>query len=771
MPTNDLAERLRTLAPGQLAGLLTRVPVLRDALEGHGPLADVNVYGIVYPQQFRVGQRTIERLATLLSSSLGIDACLASLDRTARDLVTLAVWQGGSVSRDQALAEVAACGADPEALAPLLDEAAASLAVVLLTDPGAGWVVLRPGVDRVADLPGVPVRAFLEQMRSDALAQVLRNHGVTRVPSRKPERVEALEALLRDGEAVQESVARLSDDACRRFMRLCDDGPQTVRDLGLAYYQPWDRTLTPLRELEAFCLVGVDYSAQECWVWLDVLVALRGGAVTEWPSPPAPTPVPVRDPGGLPEVLSHLAALLALWRADPAPALTNGGLGVRPVRAAAKQLGLPAGAVGLLVNLAVALGLLDQVQVGTTGRGRAAKPVLAWGPTALADDYASRPAEERWALLVQAWHDAEDLDETAGLPERLESTDWYGVPVARAALLHLLAELAPGTGLDDDDLAAAAAHRYPALLHPPVAAHLAAAVRTLGLAPPDGPVGLTALGRALLDGPAALAVALPAPATSFVVQADLSVVAPPDLAPDIGARLARYAELESAAGARLYRLAESRMAAALDAGESDEDIVGFLDAHSGAPLPQNVTYLVGDVARRHGRVRAGGCAAYVRCDDAALLSRALGVKAAKLRALAPTVAVSALAPDKVVAALRARGLMPVAEDADGVVLRPAASAPAPAAGLDLPDLRTRVTGSPAQAHKLAADLLAAPPPQPVRGRAPAQTGPTLLDPWDDDVDAGMDDEEWEDIDIDLLEAGRQALQDLLADGQRRRGIR
>ncbi|HVL98276.1 MAG TPA: helicase-associated domain-containing protein [Egibacteraceae bacterium] len=770
MPTgNSLPDQLRAWPAERLAGLLTRVPVLRHALEGHGPLAGVSPYGLAYPPQLRTGHRTIERLATLLSSPIGIDACLASLDRTARDLVTLAVWHGGALSREQALAEVAACGVDPDAIAPRLDDAAAALAAALLTEPAAGWVVLRPGVAGVADLPGVLARPSLEQAPSSALQQALRNHGVRRPPSRKQERVDALEALLRDGDAVRAAVQGLSDDARRLVHRLVRDGPQTLRDLGVVAYEPWDRTATPLRELEALCLVGVDYADQECWAWLDVVVALGGGVVPDWPPPPDVETAAVRDPGGLPEVIGRLAALVALWRAQPAPALAGGGIGVRPVRAAAKQLGVPAGHVGLLTNLAVDLGLLGQVPAGPTGhgRGRAASERLAWAPTARAEDFEALPAERRWALLVQAWHDAEDLDETEGLPERLESSAWYGATVARGALLDLLAELPPGAGLHADDLAAAAAHRYPALLSAPVAANLTEAARALGLVPPDGPVGLTGLGRALLDGPEALAAALPSPATSFVVQADLSVVAPPDLAPDLGGRLERYAELESAAGARLYRLSETRLAAALDAGERDEDILGFLDAHSTAPLAQNVVYLVRDVARRHGRVRAGACSSYVRSDDPALLSRAVAVKGAELRALAPTVAVSGLPRDTVVAALRAKGLMPVAEDADGLALRPTVTAPAD--GADLPELRERLAGCAAHAQLLAAELLATPPPRTGRdGLGPAATAASLLDPWDD-VD--LEDEEWVELDVEWLARGREALQSLLAEVQQRGGRR
>jgi hypothetical protein len=272
-------------------------------------------------------------------------------------------------------------------------------------------------------------------------------------------------------------------------------------------------------------------------------------------------------------------------------------------------------------------------------------------------------------VLVQAWRDDPTLDERGGLPERIDPTGWgSGGGLSREALLALLVDLPDGCGAEQERLAELAAFTRPALLAGPTFDALIAAARVLGLVPATGPVGLTPAARALLQGPDALEAALPPPRTEFTVQADHSVVAPPDLAPYLASRLGRYAELESQAGALLYRLSERRIAGALDAGEPPEAILAFLGEHATAALPQNVAYLVGDVARRHGRVRAGACASYVRCDDPALLTRAAAVKAAKLRQLAPTVAVSALSRDRLVAALRAKGLMPVAEGADGAAL-------------------------------------------------------------------------------------------------------
>jgi hypothetical protein len=56
-----------------------------------------------------------------------------------------------------------------------------------------------------------------------------------------------------------------------------------------------------------------------------------------------------------------------------------------------------------------------------------------------------------------------------------------------------------------------------------------------------------------------------------------------------------------------------------------------------------LTYLVEDVARRHGRVRVGSAASFVRCDDESTLEVLLSDKRAatlRLRRLAPSVLAS-----------------------------------------------------------------------------------------------------------------------------------
>jgi len=110
---------------------------------------------------------------------------------------------------------------------------------------------------------------------------------------------------------------------------------------------------------------------------------------------------------------------------------------------------------------------------------------------------------------------------------------------------------------------------------------------------------------------------------------------------------------------------------ALDLGRSANDLQELFRTRSRTPVPQSLTYLVDDVARRHGRLRIGASASYLRCDDEALLTEVLATRRAeplRLRRLAPTVLTSALPVGQVLELLRSLGYAPAAEAADGAVL-------------------------------------------------------------------------------------------------------
>ncbi|WP_315187871.1 helicase-associated domain-containing protein, partial [Corynebacterium durum] len=92
----------------------------------------------------------------------------------------------------------------------------------------------------------------------------------------------------------------------------------------------------------------------------------------------------------------------------------------------------------------------------------------------------------------------------------------------------------------------------------------------------------------------------------------------------------------------------------------------------------SITYLITDVARRHGTLRGGPAISYLRSDDPALLAQAVQTPAAArlaLRLIAPTVAISQAPLIEVLNNLREAGFQPVAEDATGasIDVRPSPS--------------------------------------------------------------------------------------------------
>ncbi|MFF3687694.1 helicase-associated domain-containing protein [Streptomyces sp. NPDC002187] len=185
-----------------------------------------------------------------------------------------------------------------------------------------------------------------------------------------------------------------------------------------------------------------------------------------------------------------------------------------------------------------------------------------------------------------------------------------------------------------------------------------------------------------------LAALLPEPLDHVLLQADLTAVAPGPLERPLAETLAVLADVESKGGATVYRFTPGSVRRALDAGRSASELHTFLATHSRTPVPQPLSYLIDDVARRHGHLRIGAASAYVRCDDDALLGEILADKRSqglRLRRLAPTVLSAQADPASLLEGLRAMGYAPAAESAEGDVLitrayarrTPPRTAPAP----------------------------------------------------------------------------------------------
>lgn len=189
--------------------------------------------------------------------------------------------------------------------------------------------------------------------------------------------------------------------------------------------------------------------------------------------------------------------------------------------------------------------------------------------------------------------------------------------------------------------------------------------------PDAGPPEPPSLAERTAAAARALAPLLPEPLDHVLLQADLTAVAPGPLQRPLADMLDLLADVESKGGATVYRFTPASVRRALDAGHSAADLHAFLAAHSRTPVPQPLSYLIDDAARRHGHLRVGAASSYVRCDDETLLDEILADKrsaALRLRRLAPTVLAAQADPATLLEGLRAMGHAPAAESAEGDVV-------------------------------------------------------------------------------------------------------
>ena len=169
-----------------------------------------------------------------------------------------------------------------------------------------------------------------------------------------------------------------------------------------------------------------------------------------------------------------------------------------------------------------------------------------------------------------------------------------------------------------------------------------------------------------------MAKALPAPIDHFLLQADLTVVVPGPLERDLADELAAVADRRiRRRGDGLPGQRADRSGVPLTPAAPPATLHSLFAKHSKTPVPQGLTYLIDDVARRHGQLRVGMAASFVRCEDPALLAQAVAAPAIErldVRLLAPTVAVSQAPIAEVLAALREAGFAPAAEDSAGAIV-------------------------------------------------------------------------------------------------------
>lgn len=365
------------------------------------------------------------------------------------------------------------------------------------------------------------------------------------------------------------------------------------------------------------------------------------------------------------ETLRLVTDLLHMVHGGAVTTLRSGGVGVREVRRLSEKLRIPPAETAWLLELA-AMASLIELNVDTS-RWIAA-PDTNWQEL---------DRSRQWERLVRGWLTSPRAPSLFGTAVPAGGTvnalaaeaSRPDAPHVRQRLLATLSELDSLCSSDDGPAilhSAAVVDRlswYQPRLHRRFARLVPGMLLEASYLGLLGSSALTELGRQVqaenFDGAAAtLANELPDALSHFMLQADLTAIAPGYLDPEVARFLALVSTPEGQGPAAVYRFSEASMRHGLDSGLTSESILAFLSQRSATPLPQPLMYLVEDTALRHGQLKVGQAGSYLRSDHADLLTELLAdarTTALGMERLAPTVVVSGASANELIATLRSLG--------------------------------------------------------------------------------------------------------------------
>jgi hypothetical protein len=674
-------------------------------------------------------------LADRLTAQASVNRALLELSKPALQVAEALLALGGSASREELRALL---GATDSALAAAVDAAVAELAAMALAWTLHGRVRQVGGWGAISPDPlglGRPARKLYGRLTAEQLDRIGAHHGVHGLGRAG---IDNVVAVLTDPNAVPERLSRADPRVADAVRKLALHGP---RRSGVQFPEPGE----PVEPHH----VGSQLAVQG-WVvpteWgiaempREVALAVRGpgyhAPFDAHPHRPATAPV---DPEQLRTAGEHAAlaaldsvrALVTLLGHTPLTTVQGGGVGVRELRRAAKELGSDITAVRLGLETAAAAGLVALAREGSNHKSRARTtlrrgyepPVGVAMPTEAVDEWLAAEPADAFARLLLAWwglpvvpslrvdesgRPAPALVRAFGHPEHVRM---------RSGALAVLAALGPARGLVElDTLRELLAHRAPFDRElPDDAARLRATLAEAELLGLVSNGALTPLGHRLLtavrtDHPhpelgRALAGALPAPTDTATFLPDLTALVTGIAGAPLTQLLDTAADAERRDITSVWRFTAASVRRALDAGHTADELLAALADAADHPLPQPLEYLVRDVARQHGQVQVRAVATCVRVADSALgaeLVAQRGLAPLQLRPLADTVLVSDHPVAEVLEALRAAGYSPVEQDTTGatVITRaPVRRAPTPAAEqwpgtpVDVAALAARLTGA------------------------------------------------------------------------------
>ncbi|MGW4803550.1 helicase C-terminal domain-containing protein [Kitasatospora sp. NPDC004272] len=565
-----------------------------------------------------------------------------------------------------------------------------------------------------------PLGQLLAGVNSDELGRMLAKLGVKPAANRKERRLAALVEHHGDPARVAALVAKAPSATRELLDRLALKAPKRT---GFVLFGAPQADAGPGEQwaVERGLLVRDRYRYGPARMPAEVALVLRG---PDWHAPFAPVPPEVPSvPAAGPDVereaaaasmalAAHAVSVLGVCAAAPPARLKTGGIGTRELSRIGKAAQCDEIPVRLVLETASAAGLL----------ARDGDRVTA---TTAYDSWAGKDPADQFAVLLRAWWalpltpgGSRDEDGKAR-PALAGTPPCEGCVQARHGLLTAASQLPAGKGAAGSaDLGALLRWLRPLADElPQDATPFATLVReaellgvlALGAVSPLGAALLAEDAEALTDACRRL---LPAASGTARFGSDLTAVVAGTPSAHLFELLDSVADRETAGAASVWRFSPGSVRRALDAGRTPDALTTDLAAVAVEPLPQPLSYLIHDTARGHGRVRVVSAACVIHGQEPALLAELVAHRRLSplgLRQLAPTVLISRTPADETLAALRAAGYAPVAEEPDGSVRierarRHRAASPVPPPRRPGGGTRTQRTDAHAAAVGAAVDL-------------------------------------------------------------------
>ena len=359
--------------------------------------------------------------------------------------------------------------------------------------------------------------------------------------------------------------------------------------------------------------------------------------------------------------------VLNFWAQEPATALRSGGLGVRELKELSAHLGVDETCAAFVAEVSYLAGLLT------------IDPDDKILPTHQFDIWLTQSVSVRWQSLASAWYISSRMSGLVGKEGQKNvaplgpELDRSMAAATRRLVLQLLSENS-ATAPDLDSLHQSAQWLAPSKrsggLQLDYVTWTLREAEWLGI---TGQGVISAYGIDFLQGGdnESINTDLPQPVDHILIQSDNTAIAPGPLEHEVAQDLALIADVESRGGATVYRFSESSIRRGLDHGRTGEEITKFLAKTSKTPMPQPLEYLIADVAKKHGKLRVGNTASFIRCEDSALITQIMGDKRLEilgLRKIAPEVLICGHDAAEAMNVLRSCGYLPAAEDSRGLLL-------------------------------------------------------------------------------------------------------